>query len=282
MAKEKPKGGTALAAPATGGGALAVHSYGKDFAGMGFDKQTSADVAIPFLQLLQSNSPQCEKISPHFLKDARPGMFFNSVSKALYDGEKGVIVQPVDTAHVFGEWVPRDKGGGFRGVHQIDSPIVAAAKAKASGKVAGKLPLENGNDLVETFQIYGRLLADLDSDEGAEGVLIPFASTKIKKYRQAMYRLRMVKGDAPLFAHRVRLVAVPEKNAKGSFFNVEILPARDSVERSMITAPADGEQPHPLLVSGLAFLKGVRGGLIKADYQSATEDGREPGSDDHF
>ena len=50
------------------------------YAGQGFEDHTRDDYAVPFLGVLQSNSPQIET-----LPSARPGMLFNTVTNELYD-----------------------------------------------------------------------------------------------------------------------------------------------------------------------------------------------------
>lgn len=270
----------APAAPVASG--MAVHDYGK-LKGKGFDQQTSADVAIPFLQLIQSNSPELDRTSPKYVPDARAGMFINTVTRKLYDGDKGVNIVPVDTSHVFIEWVPRDKGGGFRGTHAPNSKVVEEAKKAATGKpLTGKLPGPDGNDLVETFQMFAMILSSPDALEHDGLVLIPFTSTKIKEYRQNNFRLKAVKGDPPMFANRLRMISKPTKNLKGSFYVVELLPAvGKSPEESLLPMEHNGKL-HPLLESGDKFLDAVRSGLTKVAYDSASDEPREPGSDGIF
>ena len=137
MAKKKP-GSTAVAK--TTGTAVAVPDYG-DMAGNGFENQTNEDVAIPFLNLLQPMSPEVDKDEDTYIKGATAGRMINSVTKELFP-EEGVFVVPCDTQHVFVEWVPRTEGGGFVGIHQINDPIVLAAKEAATEY--GKFKTEGG------------------------------------------------------------------------------------------------------------------------------------------
>lgn len=264
--------------PPKAGGAIAPAEWGK-MAGLGFDQMGSEDYAIPFLSLLQPLSPQCTKGKPEYLPAAAPGMIFNSVTGQLWDGEKGVIIVPVDRIHHYGEWVPRTKGGGFRGNHAVNAEVVLKAKA-APGAGLNNLKSPDGNDLVEAFQLFALLLDSPEATEATERVVISFNSTKIGKYKQGMARLAAVKGQHPLFAHRVRLISVPQTNAKGSFFNFEFKPALgDSPEKSLIAAPkAKDEAPHPILLAGFEFLQAIRGNKVKVDYEK--QGGREPGSDD--
>ena len=87
---------------------MAAFDYGSH-AAEGFENQTQEDLKIPFLSVLQSNSPQCDDEN---FPDARPGMIFNSVTEELADGKEGVVFVPATTDHVYTEWVPIDDGGG--------------------------------------------------------------------------------------------------------------------------------------------------------------------------
>ena len=49
-------------------------------AGSGFEEATSDSYAVPFLQVLQSGSPQCKKSDGKYIKGAEEGMIFNTVT----------------------------------------------------------------------------------------------------------------------------------------------------------------------------------------------------------
>ena len=85
--KDEAKG-TAVAPAA--GGAAAVYDYGSD-AGAGFENTKGSDLSIPFIQVLQSNSPQVENNNP---EGAKSGMLFNSVTKEMVDGREGIVFLP--------------------------------------------------------------------------------------------------------------------------------------------------------------------------------------------
>jgi hypothetical protein len=226
-------------------------SYG-EYAGAGFDNQTSEDMSIPFLGVLQALSPELQP-GAQKIKGAEVGNLINTVTKELFDGEKnGVVFQPADTNHVFVEWKPRNQGGGFVAVHQLDSEIVASAKAKA--EKFGKYKTDAGNDLIETFYIAGLLHRSADLAEQVENapepMIVAFTSTKIKAYKQIMTRLRTFKGKPPLFAHRLLIKTWTETNAEGTFANFTITPAVNNDVAASLIPPTLGDQPHPLLCKG--------------------------------
>jgi hypothetical protein len=184
-------------------------------------------------------------------------MLINSVTKELYDGKKGILFVPVTTQHVYVEWKPRDAGGGIVGRHEIDSDLVAAAKK--SSEQFGEYRTDEGHELIETFYMVGYTLESEDATEPQDIVVVPFSSTKIKVYKRIMQMLRTYKGRPPLFANRLRITSVPDKNNKGSFFNFAITPIHGTVGPSLIP-PALDDQPHPLLVFGQQLGEQVRSG----------------------
>ncbi len=76
------------------GGQVATLDFVKD-SGMGLENIDKEDLALPFLKLLQSGSYETKKKHAKYVEGAEPGMFYNTVTKKLYDGEKGIEVIPV-------------------------------------------------------------------------------------------------------------------------------------------------------------------------------------------
>lgn len=214
----------------------ATHDYGAD-AGAGFEGQDASFMTIPFLALLQSNSPQVADNTP---EGARAGMVFNTVTQELYDLSKNpVYFVPAKIVHEYTEWVPRSKGGGggagFKGTHAPDSDVVVSARErpKTGDQKARLLYTQDGNELVETFKVYGAQLdEDLESPIGF--ACLAFTSTKIKVFRAFNSRLKMfahrkhnMPAPPPLWAHRLKLTSVKQKNAEGDFFNFAVGSAVD-------------------------------------------------------
>lgn len=250
----------------------AVIDYGED-AGAGFENQTQADVSIPFLAVLQAMSPVCEgDDSPH-----RPGMLFNTVSEESVKGGEGILFVPGVTRHVVMEWKPRDQGGGIVGEHAVDSDVVKEAQQRSTE--FGKLKTLGGNDLIETFYVYG-VQVDEDGETVLGPLVIPFTSTKIKRYKAWNSRLNMfahkkhgMPGKPPLFAHLTRVTTTKEKNAKGDFHNITLAPARGDVFASLLKPDSDA------LGQARQIRQMVADGVAKPDYASA-EKAQGAGGDD--
>jgi hypothetical protein len=222
----------------------------------GFENQTKDDIAIPFIAVLQALSPQVEENEA-----AKPGMLFNTVTEELMESVEFV---PVVTVHQFVEWIQRDAGGGFVGIHELNSQVVADAKAAAEefGKyVVGE------NQLVETFYVYAMLI---ENDEPKGMAVLGFNSTKIKVYKNWNTKLSMftvmckdgIKARAPLFAHKCKLTTVKQKNNHGTFYNFVISPLKGNLIDSLI--PGDS----PLLQAAMECRKMIAEGKAKADYDS--------------
>lgn len=264
-----------------GEAALATYDYGED-AGAGYEGTSSADFAIPFLSVLQTNSPECEKAHDRYLEAAEAGMLMDTVSRELIDGDEGVVIVPCLTSHVFTEWVPRDEGGGggggFRGVHETDSDIVKRCRAEAKDGFA-KLPTGDGTELIETFYIFA---LRLDEEGDAVGFfMIPFTSTKIKVYRKFMQRLRQVKGNPPLFANRVRISSVPDSNKKGNFYNFKLEAAvDDDLVASLIPPVDDNGEPSPIIAAAKQFKEQIAKGAVRGAYESVESSGDDEASGD--
>ncbi len=100
--------------------------------------------------------------------------------------------------------------------------------------------------------------------------VIAFTSTKIKAYKKfntkiGMFQIRTPDGRKirpPLFAHRVKLTAIKQKNNKGEFFNFDLNPANGDLASSLLP-PGD-----PRLEAAKSCKELVAGGLARAAYES--------------
>lgn len=247
--------------------ALAAYDYGED-EGSGFEGTTAADISIPFLGILQSNSPQLSEPDDGGIEGAKAGMLINTVTDDLFGGKEGVTFVPAYIQHLFVEWVPRDNGGGMVGMHHIDSEVVQ--EAKKSSQSFGKYKTKDGNDLVETYYVYGLL-----NDE--QLCVIAFTSTKISVFKNWNTKLNMFtlktadgrKVRPPLFAHEVKITTVKQKNKKGEFYNYVLSPVNGTVANSLL------EPGSEKLEAAKNVGEMVRDGLAKAAFESQNKAGRD-------
>lgn len=266
MATSKKSEDTAVE-PVQPAGALAAFEYGDD-EGKGFEHQTKADASIPIVSLLQALSP--------VVADGRgkPGDFFNTVTEQIWARDKGFLFVPATTRHVFTEWVPRDAGGGYRGQHTPDSEIVKLAM-KTSAKF-GSYRTAEGNQLTETFYVYGAICSD---DGQAESMAImPFWSTKIRPYKGWMTRLRQTQitdGQGrrvrpPLYAHLTRITSTMQKNNQGQFY-VPVISSGDP--RGIVQSLLKPDDERFLMAK--ACMQLVDSDMAKVDYSKTKGDGDE-------
>lgn len=152
-------------------------------AGGGYANQTSEDVAVPFLVILQPGSKEVLAEG----SDAKGGHIINKSTGQLIPGNAGVTFIPATTRHVFVEWVPRDSGGGYVGEHELDSELV---KRVRSTQPLGSYKMPDGeNELIETYYVYG---IALDVEGTGYPAVMAFSSTHIKAYKDWMFRARSI------------------------------------------------------------------------------------------
>lgn len=193
-------------------------------AGSGFEEADASAYAIPFIQILQSGSPQCKRSDGAYIQGAQEGMFYNTVTGKLYNGDEGILVIPCHYSNRFIEWKTRESGGGFVAEHMPGHGLVTTKDEK------GRDVLPNGNTLVDTRNHYALLLeTDEDGVVTPTPVLITMSSTQLKKSRNWMskmdgIKIKTAKGfvKAPMASRIYRLTTVPESNDKGSWFGFKV------------------------------------------------------------
>ena len=202
-------------------GALAVNMFEAD-ANKGADNITQSDLALPFLKVLGQLSPEVNKMDGKYVKDAEPGMIYNSVTQELYDGEKGINVLPCHYIKQYVEW--QDRGVGSSGapvaIHRADSDIISTTTRDKSFK--DRLP--NGNYLETTANHFVFLLGDSPST-----ALISMKSTQLvvsRKWLTTMMGIKLQgeKGlfTPPTYSHIYKLSTVQMSNDKGTWFGWDV------------------------------------------------------------
>lgn len=247
--------------------------YG-EYSHAGFEGTTINDLSIPFINVLQSNSPEVED---QLIEGCKAGDLINSVTKEIL--KQPVIVIPVFKEAAVVEWVPRTKGGGLVDRHELDSQVYKDAIAKNGGSrippkdADGKrIPFKSaaGNDLVETYYVYC-LILDAESMQTEGYCVLSFSSTKIKVHKDWMTAMYTQKGRPPIFANRCKISTTKQKNDSGTYYNYKIAPMADTWRESLI---------NPGTPEGLALLKEakefgdmIEQGLARADFDSISGTG---------
>jgi hypothetical protein len=140
----------------------------------------AGDLGIPYLAILQSNSPQVNPGHAKYIEGAQAGMFMNTATGEVFDGRKeGVVLIPCAYARDYDEWKDRDSGeGGFVATHPITSDIMSKTKPNAKNKPA----LPDGNVIWETAKQF--CLLRNPTTGRTEQVLMTLKSTHLKANRR--------------------------------------------------------------------------------------------------
>lgn len=217
MKKDKTENEGAAVAPAAGTAVdrPAALDFSAD-ADQGMELAGQGSYAIPFIGLLQSNSPQVETV-----EGAKAGLFINTITNEIM---RECFVIPCHYVQTFIRWAPRSAGGGYRGEYR---PIdVELGKIEGLKSVDGQLTIED--DILRDTRNHYVLV------QAANGTWTPavmsMASTQVKRSKRWMSRIRGIElrtsaGKAytpPSFAHIYKCTSVKETNDKGSWYSWEI------------------------------------------------------------
>ena len=197
---------------------LPVMSMFEEDAHKGMEQMKADDFALPFIRILGDLSPQVKKSKAEYIEGAKPGMLFNTVTKKLYDGEKGIKVVPCYYKREYIEWADRGEGSGAPvATHPTDTHLLSEVQRDTMGK--DRLP--NGNYLENTASYYVMIIGD---DGSAETALITLKSTGLKISRQwnSMVSSIKLQGKNGLFtpamySHIYHLTVVERSNNKGTW-----------------------------------------------------------------
>jgi hypothetical protein len=213
------------------------------------------DLSIPFLRILGDMSPQVKKTKEEYIEGAEPGMIFNTVTREIFDGKKGVVVIPCLYNANFLEWSDRGTGSSAPTVHSIDSDIMSQTTEDKDRKNR----LDNGNYIERTHNHYCLIL---DEKTGATSqCLITMKSSQLKhsrRWNSVQYGIK-TKGKNGLFtpatySHSYRLTTRPESNDKGDWYGWNINKL-NPVDRTTYTLAK-------------SFFESIGKGQVKVKYES--------------
>lgn len=246
--------------------------------GAGMEGAGSEAFAIPFLKVLQTNSPEVDEASSKFLPGAKPGMLLNTVTGDLFDGKEGVQFVPCAYQRRFLRWAPRGSSTqGFRG-EMLPEEVAALRNDNKLVEHEGRIyfPLDDGrvddkrcDRVTDTRSHFGLALKDGVPHQ----VLLPLTSTQIKKSKLLMSLLNQQtvevngkRGTAPTFLNLIRITTLKESNDRGSWFGVHFA--------------LEGRVPNAAIYeAGKAFHASINAGGVKVNYAEADEAGGEPAHD---
>ena len=214
--------------------------------GAGVDNMSADDIALPYLGILQSNSPQVQPGRPEYIEGAQASMFYNTVSQEIYDGRtRGLMFVPCAYERRYVEWVDREAGGGYVADYDIDSDILSYTKKDERGRP--RMP--TGNLIVETAYHTG-LFLDPETESWMNAV-VALKSSGLKVNRRWNNELvtSKVPGtelQAPRWLYAYHLTTSLETKKNNSWYQLHI-------EKGTIVSKAvydKAKQFHKLVVSG--------------------------------
>jgi len=174
----------------------------------GFENVKTESLAPPILKLLQNGSSEAQKRNQNYIEGAEPGMFLNTVTKQLYDGDKGIQVIPCHYKLEFQEWADYGTGSGRPENIFPDSSDVLEKTTKGPD---GKDRLQNGNYILTVGQHFVIILGD----KGSETAMISMSSSQGKVSRKWNSMMKSISLDGkdgpytpPSFSHIYRLSSV--------------------------------------------------------------------------
>ncbi len=182
---------------------------------LGFENIDQESLALPILKLLQNGSGEAQKRNANYVEGAEPGMFFNTVTRKLYDGDKGIQVIPCHYRLEYQEWADFGTGSGRpENIYPGSSDILSKTTKDANGK--DRLP--NGNYIQKTSQHF----VIITDGSSAETALISMYSSQSKvsrKWNSMMMSITKNGKDGPYtpppFSHYYKISSV-ENTGKGN------------------------------------------------------------------
>jgi hypothetical protein len=191
-------------------------------AGEGLQDFSQTDYLIPYVRIIQALSKELQKNHAKFLKGAEQGMFVNSATRKLYEGEKtGFLAVPVSFNHRYMAWLPNNAGPAY---DMGDDPSkFNATEPVAEGKEKGKKFDEDGNQLTDALQFF-IMLVNKETDE-FEVAVLNFTGSQARKGRGWVSTIgnRMERRNGQLmrpaiYFYSYDITTVPESNDQGSWY----------------------------------------------------------------
>lgn len=188
-------------------------------AGAGLENVRAEDLAIPFVGVLQKNSPQVDPDKGAFIEGAKVGQFLETGTQTVYDE---ILVVPCEHKTAIVEWKPRETGGGFVKQHEIGYEKDFLRNER------GQWVTDDGHLLIHTMYFFCLLLLPTGD---TMPVILSFSSSQLKKARTWLTRLTSKKivnpatgkkFTPPIYESIWKLTTVPEQNDKGSWRGVKI------------------------------------------------------------
>ena len=229
MAKETKKPGDSPESQSASAPTGATIDYSQ-YAGEGFENVSQNDLGIPFLGIIQSNSPQFDVTKPKYaerrIEGCKPGDIFNTLTKTVLP--QPVVFLPCGYQKLFVEWVPREKGGGMVKIHRDEAILLETSKGGREGK---QDVLKNGNLIATTCYFYGLVQVDgqWKTADKFNQVVIGMTSTALRTARGWLNLMSAIKLQGPngkftppFYSHTYKLTTALEQKSDNAWFGWQV------------------------------------------------------------
>ena len=200
---------------------------------LGFENIDQESLALPILKLLQNGSGEAQKRNANYVEGAEPGMFFNTVTRKLYNGDKGIQVIPCHYRLEYQEWADFGTGSGRpENIYPASSDILSKTTKDANGK--DRLP--NGNYIQKTSQHF----VIITDGSSAETALISMYSSQSKvsrKWNSMMMSITKNGKDGPYtpppFSHYYKISSVENTGKGNQWYGYNIVKAGEVTDANV-------------------------------------------------
>ena len=198
------------------------------------------DLSIPFLRVLQQLSPQVDRRHEAYVEGAEEGMFLNTATNELWDGEKGIHVVPIFYTPSFIEWKLREKGGGMVRDWGADASVLARTERDEKNR---NIITDNPDHQIVQSGLYFVFVVD-PSTGAYQELAFPLQGMQLKKSRRwntliKTWLTEVPGADRPInpapFFGVYHITSVYESNEQGKWFGVTITRAKNEDGSDMKT-----------------------------------------------
>lgn len=211
------------------------------------DDFSSQDLAIPYLVLLQSLSPQVQKRRPEYVQGAEPGMIYNTVTNEVFHH---IEVVPCRFQRRYVAWRVRSEGGGIVQDYGSDPTVYESIKPDSQGRRM----LDQGVE-VTVSAVYHVLYHSNDDWHPAVISMSSSQWRKARRWNSLITGLRHNGIKLPIFARIYVLSSVEESNPNGTWFGWHIEGGRILLDEKDIPLIERASEFRSMLVEGKSSQK---------------------------
>lgn len=189
------------------------------------------DLITPRIKVLQSGSPEVKKSNPKYIEGAAEGELFNTATKEVYSGGKGIVITTCFFNTDWVEWIPQDAGGGMVKKWGDDESFKTMGYKEEKGKWVKKN--DQGENILEIVNTANYYVLLINPETGsAKPAIITLGGTDFKKRRGWNAHIAMteipkpdgsfINGTKIPFWNMFHITTVPESNDTNSWFGFKI------------------------------------------------------------